>query len=120
MVFRRRKEQERKEQERFEMEQRAKGLIEFKGKWGTPQQVEEWKEKDRMRMEQLKSTKKFVRSWATPSMQQIKVAKEEIRLVDCQYCKAKFDLLKTSTCPYCGAPFRELFSTERAKGGEKF
>lgn len=33
-----------KENEKFRKSQEAKGLVEYKGKWGTPEQVKKWKE----------------------------------------------------------------------------
>jgi len=95
-----------KERELYEEQQRAKGLIEYKGKWGTPQQVEQWKREDEKKISQLKTIRKAPKSWASITPKEVKTQEKEIEWINCSFCKTKFNLMQRSTCPHCGAPYR--------------
>jgi len=97
----------KKKRARYEEEQRAKGLIEYKGKWGTPQQVTEWKKKDEKITAQLKAIRKTSKSWASSMQRKLETEEKGTKFVNCQFCKTKFNLMQGSKCPHCGAPYTE-------------
>lgn len=57
--------------EKFEQEQIAKGFVNYKGKWGTPEEVEKWKKEDFEKEQRAKGLVKYRGKWMTPQEKEI-------------------------------------------------
>ena len=58
-------ERKKRDEEKFEKEQLEKGLVKYAGRWGTPEQVKQWKQEDFEKEQIEKGLVKYKGEWIT-------------------------------------------------------